>query len=114
MVRKRLDEAARRRARFQEPDRYAVAVSGSSVHRLDCRVVRESTGTLAFEGEDEREGGLFDSEVHHYTHDGVMPGLPHLALTLDEYDRWRAERTGPQGGLRYRLCKVCDPPVPLA
>ncbi|WP_281032919.1 hypothetical protein [Nocardia brevicatena] len=40
--------------------------------------------------------------------------MPHLALTLDEYDRWRAERTGPAGGLRYRLCKIFDPDVPLA
>ncbi|WP_280420877.1 hypothetical protein [Nocardia carnea] len=47
-------------------------------------------------------------------HTTQRPGLPHLALTFDEYDRWRAEHTGPAGGLRYRLCKVCDPDVPLA
>ena len=113
-VRKLLDEAARRRARLQEPDRYAVAVSGSSVHRLDCSVVRKSARTLTRRGGDEREGDLFAREVHRFTHNGTGPGLPHLALTLDEYDRWRGERTGSQGGLRYRLCKLCDPPVPLA
>jgi hypothetical protein len=34
-----------------------------------------------------------------FTHRDFRPGLPHLALTLDEYDGWRAERTGPAGGV---------------
>jgi hypothetical protein len=114
-VRALYDQAAARRARLQHPDRYAVAVSGRSVHRLDCRVVRDGARTLRFAGEndDDSEAG-FRSELRRFTHDGFRHDLPHLALTLDEYDRWRAERTGPAGGLYYRLCKVCDPDVPLA
>jgi hypothetical protein len=114
-VRALLDQAAERRVRLQHPDRYAVAVSGSSVHRIDCRMVHNSARTLRFaqDTEDDSES-LFRSELHMFTHNGVRPALPHLALTFDEYDRWRAEHTGPAGGLRYRLCKVCDPDVPLA
>ncbi|MET8796371.1 hypothetical protein ABZV91_07925 [Nocardia sp. NPDC004568] len=90
-------------------------MSGSSVHRLDCRVVREAARTMHFAGgnEDDVED-RFRSELRMLTHKDFRPGLPRLALTLDEYDRWRAERTGPAGGLRYPLCKVCDPDVPLA
>lgn len=35
-------------------------------------------------------------------------------FTLPDTVRWRGERTGPHGGLKYRLCKICDPEVPLA
>lgn len=78
-------------------------------------MVRDGARTRRFAGkrEDDSEA-RFRSALRRFTHNGSRPGMPHLALTLDEYDRWRAERTGPAGGLRYRLCKICDPDVPLA
>lgn len=110
-IRVRHAEAERRRARPLDPQRYPVAVTASTVHRVTCReVVRTHR----------RRGGPIGDDawlrhaVKSFTHHGMTYELPHAPLTADEYDRWRAERTGPHGGLKYRLCKICDPEVPLA
>ncbi|WP_067904515.1 hypothetical protein [Nocardia vaccinii] len=102
-------EAARRLARPLDPQLYPVAVTSSAVHRVTCREVVRTHDSRWYDNDD-----VIPFEVKQYTHEGALGELPHAPLTADEYDRWRAERTGPHGGLKYRLCKICDPEVPLA
>ncbi|MFE3280054.1 hypothetical protein [Nocardia sp. NPDC059239] len=78
---------------------------------MTCReVVRTHKSVWAGDDDD----AWLRREVKDYTHRGATYEMPHAPLTADEYDRWRGERTGPHGWLKYRLCKICDPEVPLA
>ncbi|WP_067574452.1 hypothetical protein [Nocardia acidivorans] len=112
-IRVRHAESARRRARALDPGLYPVAVTNSTVHRVTCREVARTHRSPRFDS-DTDDDDMFRHEVKSFTHRGITYELPHAPLTADEYDRWRAERTGPHGGLKYRLCKICDPAVPLA
>ncbi|WP_141717645.1 hypothetical protein [Nocardia altamirensis] len=114
-VRRIRAEVNRRRERYQYPDRYPYAVSGRSVHRITCREVKRSMQSLGFTSDTaEDEERLFRIELRAYTHTDVRHEEPRLPLTPEEFDRWRAERVGPQGGLRYQPCKICNPDIALA
>lgn len=105
-VQQHLLEGERRRQRYRDPQRYPFAVSGTTIHTISCHTVPNLPGQWDTAEE-------LDRTVFWFTHRGGMPVLPYEPLTTEELERWRAERTGPQGGRRYRLCKVCDPQVPL-
>ncbi len=107
------DEIERRVERFKHHDRYPFAVSGSSIHAITCRTLVASRRARPVRAGRDSEL-LYRRELHSFTHG--FPGnsaLPCLPVTEAELQRWRAKRTGTHGGRRYRLCKVCDPQVPL-
>ncbi|OLZ51633.1 hypothetical protein BS329_15310 [Amycolatopsis coloradensis] len=107
------DEYQRRVDRARHLDRYPFAVSKSSIHTSSCHMAKQGLGISPARADD-GGGLLYRHKLRSFVHGfrGDMT-LPCLLVTDDELSRWRAERTGPEGGRRYRLCKICDPHVPL-
>ncbi|GHA42711.1 hypothetical protein GCM10010329_76990 [Streptomyces spiroverticillatus] len=52
-----------------------------------------------------------DGALGRFAHDGDTSGWSTQVRVLDqvETEAWLRERTGPRGGLRYRLCRRCAP-----
>ncbi|MFJ3671217.1 hypothetical protein ACIPSE_32630 [Streptomyces sp. NPDC090106] len=80
-------ESVKRPRRLDAPDRYPYAAIKQTLHRAGCRKVEQSFGSA----DDVPEGTVLD---------------------VQEAAAWVGERVGPRGGLRYRLCGVCEPETP--
>ncbi|MEU6054196.1 hypothetical protein ABZ829_27720 [Streptomyces xanthochromogenes] len=93
------------RARLPE---YRWQVGGSSVHASHCPHVAH---TARYKGPWNGEDGFF-SELKMLVHEGSQIQRPYTPMTDQLLEQWMADRIGPAGGKKYRLCKTCSPAIP--
>jgi hypothetical protein len=97
-------QVERARARFDDPITYPYLVTQSAIHTWDCH---------HFAGQLPAGAG---SSVSDYVHNVGRFRSEHglTRLTAEEAARWISARIGPQGGQRWRRCRVCQPALPGA
>ncbi|MFC7221004.1 hypothetical protein ACFQLX_23015 [Streptomyces polyrhachis] len=98
------------RERLGDAARYPYAAAKTALHRRDCREVRQAVE--AVEGDD---SPALRGALTGYAHEGTVDarwGTPMRLLEAGEAAQWVRENTGPRGGARYRLCRVCTPELP--
>ncbi|MFJ2742704.1 hypothetical protein ACIO3O_23910 [Streptomyces sp. NPDC087440] len=104
--------------RLAQPTQYPFIVSQRSVHRAGCSIVyRETPDSYA-----RPRGDAYPSALREYSHSIDRHGdlwafhgarrYPRLeALNAYEIHFWIAQRTGPRGGMYFKLCQRCSPAV---
>ncbi|MFI1701464.1 hypothetical protein ACH419_36665 [Streptomyces bobili] len=105
-------ESVEQRRRFDEPDRYPYAAGKHALHQATCREIEQSVGRVQGDDSIWMQGALT-----RFAHEGTLNSgwATHKRLMEPgEAAAWVAERIGPRGGIRYRLCRICTPGLPVA
>ncbi|AYN43189.1 hypothetical protein D9753_34720 [Streptomyces dangxiongensis] len=103
-------ESLVQRRRFEQIGRYPYAAGRHTLHRTGCRAV--SVGDVESDA-----GPWLHGALTRFAHDGSTSSgwTTHMrVMTRCEAEAWVTERIGPRGGLRYRLCGICTPELPVA
>ncbi|MGW2181574.1 hypothetical protein ACWCXX_26435 [Streptomyces sp. NPDC001732] len=100
------------RHRFDEPDRYPYAAGKHTLHRTTCRMVERSVGQVGSDDSTRMRGALTTLAHEGTTDTGWATHM--RVMEPGEAAVWAAERIGPRGGIRYRLCRICTPTPPAA
>ncbi|MFE4205439.1 hypothetical protein ACFRSX_31110 [Streptomyces goshikiensis] len=113
---RRLHEVLVQRERYLNQTAHPWAATRSALHRITCREVKAlgaSRGGL-FTESGETNPDEYDQHLHWFTHDECdsIPGEGRTVLARHEAASWIAERTGPRGGERFKLCGNCQPERP--
>ncbi|WP_225636742.1 hypothetical protein [Streptomyces solaniscabiei] len=101
-------ESLEQRRRFDEPSQYPYAAGKHTLHRTACREV--SVGSVERGNSHWLHGALTRFAHEGCTNTGWATHM--RVMTPHEAVAWVAERIGPRGGLRYRLCRICTPELP--
>ncbi|WP_461033905.1 hypothetical protein [Streptomyces mayteni] len=93
---------------------YPYAVGTTAIHRVTCQTVACPGGLWEPRSPEVSEDALFKELLFSYTHHNSRSGIVSSfnILSPDDLVKWMEERTGPRGGTKYRLCKVCAPTPP--
>ncbi|MFE2624190.1 hypothetical protein ACFXKH_29405 [Streptomyces caelestis] len=105
-------ESVEQRRRFDEPDRYPYAVGKHTLHQATCRGIEQSVGRVQGDDSIWMQGALTT-----FAHEGTLNSgwaTHKRMMEPGEAAAWVAERIGPRGGIRYRLCRICTPQLPVA
>ncbi|MEV5203227.1 hypothetical protein [Streptomyces sp. NPDC053720] len=112
----RLHQVLVQRERYRDPAAHPWAATRSTLHRVTCREMEElgkSCGFL-FTESGEINSDEYDQHLKWFVHDEYesIPGEARTVLARHEAASWIAERTGPKGGERFKLCGICRPERP--
>ncbi|MEU8473433.1 hypothetical protein AB0F30_37200 [Streptomyces sp. NPDC029006] len=105
-------QSVEQRRRFDQPDRYPYAAGKHTLHQATCREITQSVGQVQGDDSIWMQGALT-----RFAHDGTLDSgwaTHKRMMEPGEAAAWVAERIGPRGGIRYRLCRICTPQLPAA
>ncbi|MFJ8692811.1 hypothetical protein [Streptomyces roseolilacinus] len=114
------DHALTQRERFADQVAYPYVAGSTALHRSGCSTVEHisrygqglSWGDPSVPEASEAE--VFEGELLGFAHAQVLSayGQNFTVMTTQETVEWIRGRTGPRGGTKLRLCKICTPEVP--
>ncbi|MGA6172552.1 hypothetical protein ACPEIF_20165 [Streptomyces sp. NPDC012600] len=103
------------RDRFSDQTLHPYVAGKISLHRSSCSTVEDlALPPPSGEGTDPA-ADQFERELLGFAHAQVLSSYrPNLSvMTAQEAAGWVRARTGPRGGARFRLCKLCAPRLPV-
>ncbi|MFI9019304.1 hypothetical protein ACIGZI_35340 [Streptomyces griseus] len=109
--------ALTQRERFADQHLHPYVAGKTSLHRSNCSTVEDLARQgrpLSGEEGTESEADVFEAELPEFAHARLLTAYqPNFTvMTAREAAEWVRARTGPRGGTRYRLCKICTPAPP--
>ncbi|MFG2569178.1 hypothetical protein ACGFR6_27595 [Streptomyces sp. NPDC048567] len=113
------DFALAQRERFTDQTRHPYVAGKTSLHRSSCSTVEDLAQQgrpLSWGEKTESSADVFEGELLGFAHADVLSAYkPNFTvMTAQEAAGWVQARTGPRGGTRFRLCKVCTPDLPAS
>ncbi|MGW2110925.1 hypothetical protein [Streptomyces sp. NPDC001948] len=111
------DFSLTQRERFADRTLHPYVAGKTSLHRSSCTTVEDLAKQgrpLPWDERTESEADVFERELLGFAHAGSLSAYrPNFTvMTAQEAAGWVRARTGPRGGSRFRLCKVCTPGLP--
>ncbi|MFE7045231.1 hypothetical protein ACFU9X_39200 [Streptomyces atratus] len=111
------DLSLAQRERFADRTLHPYVAGKTSLHRSSCTTVEDLAQQgrpLSWGERTESEADVFESELLGFAHAGSLSAYrPNFTvMTAQEAAAWVRSRTGPRGGTRFRLCKICTPDAP--
>ncbi|MGW3303987.1 hypothetical protein [Streptomyces rubiginosohelvolus] len=110
------DFALAQKERFADQALHPYVAGKTSLHRSSCPTVEDLARQgvpLSGEGT-ESAADVFEGALLGFAHVRVLSAYrPNFTVMTDrEAAGWVQARTGPRGGTRFRVCKVCTPDLP--
>ncbi|MEU0102948.1 hypothetical protein [Streptomyces sp. NPDC006267] len=111
------DFALTQKERFAEPTLHPYVAGKTTLHRSSCStmegIARQGV-PLSWGERTESEADVFEGQLLGFAHARVLSAYRRNfnVMTAQEAAGWVRARTGPRGGTRFRLCKVCTPGLP--
>ncbi|MFJ6493478.1 hypothetical protein [Streptomyces californicus] len=111
------DHALAQRDRFADQTLHPYVAGKTSLHWSSCPTVEDLAHQgrpLSWDGKTESAADVFERQLLGFAHAQVLSAYrPNFTVMTDqEAAGWVRARTGPRGGSRFRLCKVCTPALP--
>ncbi|WP_329564433.1 hypothetical protein OG711_38620 (plasmid) [Streptomyces uncialis] len=111
------DFALAQKERFADQTLHPYVAGKTSLHRSSCSTLEglaQQGRPLSWDEETESPADVFEGELLGFAHADVLSAYrPNFTvMTAQEAAGWVRARTGPRGGTRFRLCKVCTPDLP--
>jgi hypothetical protein len=107
------------RRRIADQSTYPYVRGSTALHRSCCSVVeRISRYGQPLWGDpsvpEQAEAEVFEGELPQFAHARMLSayGQNFTVMTTQETAEWIHSHTGPRGGTKFRLCKICTPDVP--
>lgn len=114
------DHALIQKERFADQSSYPYVAGSTALHRSCCSVVERISqyGQPVLWGDASvpapSENDVFEGELLRFAHARMLSayGQNFTVMTTQEAVEWTRSRTGPRGGTKFRLCKICTPDAP--
>lgn len=114
------DHALFQKERIADQSTHPYVGGSTALHRSCCSVVEHISrygqglvwGDPSVAAESETE--VFEGELLGFAHARTLSayGQNFTVMTTQEAAEWIRSRTGPRGGTKFRLCKICTPDMP--
>lgn len=109
--------ALAQRERFADQTLHPYVAGKTSLHRSSCSTMEglaRQGRPLSWGERTESESDVFEGQLLGFAHARILSAhRPNFTvMTAPEAAEWVRARTGPRGGTRFRICKVCTPALP--